>query len=90
MEIWIDKTVASGVPYSEGERVAVQLVISGQTCQAGLRATRHTEYVWNCPDLLDANGDSVHLANVLGQHGFQKNKRVYLEVIGKSIHLIHA
>lgn len=78
VEIWINKSDAEGMPYALGERVTINLIIGTKMFTAGLRATEGTLYVWISPDLVDDDGYAVSLAEVLQEHGFQKNEVVTL------------
>ena len=86
-EIWVNKKQADPLPFVEGKRVGIELLISSHRYHAGLRATSQNRYVWICPDLKDQNGARPSLAQVLKQFGFSKNLSVWLHVREKSVEL---
>ena len=81
-EIHVNKTQARGLPYVEGSRVEITLIVDGHQYAAGLRCTEDNKYVWICPDLQDVTGESVKLVQVLAAAGFGKNQRLELECCG--------
>ncbi len=85
MEIWVQKTLASPLPYQINRRIPIILTIGTETYEAGLRATLKTPYVWICPDLKDSRGNRTSLARVLKNNGMRKNQRVNLEVDGCAV-----
>lgn len=78
MEIWIPKDRASGLPFSFGIRVSIDLKIDGKFYLAGLRATENNSYVWICPNVKTSEDKSTKLAHVLASAGFKKNDKVFL------------
>ena len=87
MEIWTGKSKADKLPYVLGRRVPVDLEIDGVRYRAGLRATEKAPDVWICPDIRNAGGEKVRLAEALIQAGFEKNDPVELLVAGRRIRL---
>ena len=82
LEIWVDKDNARGLPYVDGERMAISLKIGSQQYTGGIRSTIKNKYVWVCPDIEDENGQKDSLTNALKRGNFKKNQQVYLEVDG--------
>ncbi len=78
LEIWIKKSDAEKMPYKLDERVTINLIIGSQMFTSGLRATEKTPYVWISPDLISDDGYEVSLAEILQEHGFEKNQVVTL------------
>ena len=76
MEIWVHKNKSQGLPFVEGTRVPITLILNGQHYEAGLRSTKSWDVVWICPDLINEYGKSVKLAHVLIDNCFQKNQGV--------------
>ena len=85
IEIHVPSDRAHGLPYSQDIRVPVVLHISGESYQAGLRATAKNSYVWICPDVVAKDGKRKKLAHVVANAGFKKNDRVFLIVDGRDI-----
>ena len=78
LEIWIEPSLAVGLPYHHHLRVPIDLTIGSQRYQAGIRSTPRNPYIWVCPDLLNSSGRKVSLAQVLAANGFYKNQPVVL------------
>ncbi len=87
-EIWVLKNKSQGLPFVEGSRVPIALILNGQQFEAGLRSTKNCEYVWICPDLVNDGGKPQKLAHVLNDNGFQKNQRVGLGINGRTVNLV--
>jgi hypothetical protein len=87
LEVWVNKEDARPLPYEEGERVGVELIIGSRHYRAGLRATRRNPYVWVCPNLEDEHGERTNLAEVFAQFGIARNEVVVLDVTESTIHL---
>ena len=85
MEIWVTIDRACGLPYSNGNRIPIDLQINGDHYHAGLRATVNNAYVWISPDIKTQDGIPKKLAHVLEIAGFKKNDRVLLATNGKNI-----
>lgn len=85
MEIWVPTDRANGLPYSNGNRIPIDLQINGEHYHAGLRATVNNAYVWISPDVKTQDGVSKKLAHVLANAGFKKNDKVLLVTDGKNI-----
>lgn len=72
IEIWVQKNKSWGLPFVEGSRIPITLVLKGKKYEAGLRSTKNMEYAWICPNLINEYGHPVKLAHVLSDNGFQK------------------
>lgn len=77
LEIHIDKNTTD-LPYVEGKRLSIRLIVGAKPYLAGLRATKNNSYIWICPNLRDGTGEKLSLAQVLGETNFVKNERVNL------------
>lgn len=84
-EIWVDKRLAAELPFIEGRRVSIRLIIGAHTYAAGIRATLRNSYVWISPDLYDDLGNKIRLADALRRAGIEKNQRVDLRVRGTQV-----
>jgi hypothetical protein len=87
IEVWIRKGDARPLPYEEGKRVSIELIIGSRRYCAGLRATRRNPYVWVCPNLEDEHEERTNLAEVFAQFDIKKNEVVVLDATGSIIHL---
>jgi hypothetical protein len=97
-EIWVNKKQADCLPFVEGKRVDIELLISSHRYRAGLRSTSPNPYVWICPDVKDQYGSRTNLAQVLKQyltayrHGysseFAMEQKSRSEIIGDAESLI--
>lgn len=85
MEIWVPSDRASGLPFTNGVRVPINLIIDGLHYRAGMRATVKNDYVWICPDVKTKDGVREKLAHVLSAAGFTKNTKVFLVTEGSNI-----
>lgn len=85
MEIHLPSDRTNGLPYSDGNRVPLELQINGDHYRAGLRATVSNPYIWISPDLKTKDGVSEKLAHVLTKAGFKKNDKIFLVIDGKNI-----
>lgn len=81
------KSEASGLPYQDGVRVPIQVVVAGLTYEGGLRTTRNMPTVWISPDLRDREGTRISLARALNDAGFHKNQALTLNITGIRIEL---
>jgi len=88
IEIWVKKREAQPLPYEEGERVPVKLVIGHKQYEAGLRSTKDFDTVWFSPNVLDQNQNKDKLAYICKREGLLKNQTVNLHVDGKRITLL--
>lgn len=80
LEIHVPKKHAEGLPYKLGERVQTALCVGEVEYFAGLRATHDNDYVWVCPDMLDAVGARRKLGPTLVEAGFVPNEPVRLRI----------
>ncbi len=86
-EVHVPKEEAESLPYREGARVEIDLLLGDYIYKAGLRATKIKPYIWICPDLLDRRDRRVSLAEALAENGFKKNQPVRLRFTNASIRL---
>ncbi len=86
-EVHIPKEEAGSLPYREGARVEINLLLGDHFYKAGLRATKSMPYIWICPDLLDRRHGKVSLAEALVENGFKKNQPVLLRFTNGNMRL---
>jgi hypothetical protein len=87
MSVDVNKAEAEGLPFAEGRRVPITLLIGGEAYAAGMRTTPRMTLVWISPDLVGPGEERTKLARVLDRNGFQKNQAVFLYVDGDRIRL---
>lgn len=69
------------LPFREGERVSMPLVINGERFTAGIRSTPRSAIVMISPDLDDVDSNPVRLADLLFSQGWTgKQTRIELNV----------
>lgn len=88
MSIDVKKTEADGLPFRDGTRIPVTLVLDGESYRAGIRTTPRMPTVWISPDLVDSHGERTKLARVLVSNGIHKNQAVQLDVRGEVIRVV--
>ncbi len=86
-EVHIPKEEAESLPYREGARIEIDLLLGDYIYKAGLRATKSKPSIWICPDLLDRRDRKVNLAEALAENGFKKNQPVRLRFTNANIRL---
>ncbi len=86
-EVHIPKEEAGSLPYREGARVEINLLLGDHFYKAGLRATKSMPYIWICPDLLDRRHGKVSLAEALAKNRFKKNQPVLLRFTNGNMRL---
>jgi hypothetical protein len=84
--IVMKKSEATAIPYLEGVRVHLPFFVHGNAFTAGVRATSRSMTVMVCPDLLDADGGVVRLADVLLGNGWTRSK-LWLKVEGGALYV---
>ena len=87
MEIHTPKSGSGALPFVNGRRVPIVLVMGDSTYSAGLRATPRNPYVWICPDLRDAEGRKIRLADILGAAKVEKNQKIWMLVDGSEVRI---
>ena len=90
MEIWVNKKNATPLPFQNGSRIPIRLKIGDSYYEAGLRTTSSLDYVYICPDLRDIQGQKISLSRVLTNSDFEKNQKVYLDVMGNLVQMRRA
>jgi hypothetical protein len=95
LEIWVKRKEAQGLPFVEGEHVAIRLRIQDSEYAAKLCSTSRNKVVWVSPVIHLKQGDTVNekqqpmkLAEALDKHGFRKNDKVRLHAEGTVVTLL--
>ncbi len=76
--ISLKKESADGFPAVDGTRNDITLVVSGRKFVAGTRSTEKSPDVRICQDMLDADGHSLRLSELLLDNGFCSRDKVRL------------
>ena len=77
--ISIPKKAAGSLPFRDDRREEIPLVIAGESYRAGMRSTERAATIQISPDLIDAGGEKVRLADLIFRHGF--DRAVCLELV---------
>ena len=77
-EICFDKDHTGDLPAKEGHRVPFNLLINGETYEAGVRMTKKCPVVWICPDTYDSQGKKRRLSDLLRAVSINKNETIRL------------
>jgi len=86
--VTIPKNDVGGLSIDCGERVALQLSKHGETYHAGIRTTSKAKTFSICPDMLDAVGNKIRLADLLLPHNIQQKATVLLSIDAVGITII--
>lgn len=87
LSVDVQKREANGLPYQDGVRFPIQIVVAGTIYEGGFRTTGRMPTVWISPDLRNHDGTRISLARVLNDAGFHKNQAVTLNVTGTRFEL---
>ncbi|MCE4937472.1 HNH endonuclease [Aliivibrio fischeri] len=86
LEIHLKKGNCGNLPFVEGERVNIDLVINDKKFQVGLRMTSKYDYAWICPDVY-LHGEKFRLSNIVNSIGLCANDDVLLDYRNKQLYL---
>jgi hypothetical protein len=88
LSVDVKKEGAAGLPFADGRRTQINLLVGTERYTAGLRTTSRMPTVWISPNLMDSRGKRTSLAKVLTAMGVKKNDLVTLEVQEERICLL--
>lgn len=86
LEIHLKKSNCVSLPFIEGERVNVDLVINNNRYQVGLRMTSNNDYAWVCPNAY-FYGKKIRLSKIVNSLGLIINDDVLVEYRNNQLYL---